>query len=186
MKDKPKLNLYINYKKFYEKTNEIKIEYGESDKREISWKDYLLFGGNLIGIICTILLIMLYIFLLFFVQPQKSGPELYYGVWVIGLLICICPFCWMMRTLYNPTICIDLDKIGILNLKHRQYSEENKLIEKYFPTFIEDLERHNLKQELKAEIWREEHPLEEKCRLAMMNNPNYVADLIREVTKYLK
>ena len=91
-----------------------------------------------------------------------------------------------MRTLYNPTICIDLDKIGILNLKHRQYREEQYLVDKYFPTFIEDLERHNLKQELEAEIWREKHPLEEKCRLAMMNNPNYVADLIREVTKYLK
>lgn len=32
-----------------------------------------------------------------------------------------------------------------------------------------------------AEAWREAHPLEEKCRLAMTKNPNYVADLIRYV-----
>jgi hypothetical protein len=81
---------------------------------------------------------------------------------------------------------IDIDYIGILNLKHRHYKEENELIMKYLPKFIDNLEKHNLEEELKAEVWREEHPLEEKCRLAMLDNPNYVADLIREVTKLVK
>lgn len=40
---------------------------------------------------------------------------------------------------------------------------------------------HNKAVDLQAEIWREKHPLEEKCRLALTKNPNYVADLIRYI-----
>lgn len=32
-----------------------------------------------------------------------------------------------------------------------------------------------------AQAWREAHPFEEKCRLALTKNPNYVADLIRYI-----
>ena len=48
----------------------------------------------------------------------------------------------------------------------------------YFQTVIEP---HNNEQQSLADKWREQHPLEEKCRLAMSKNPNYVADLIRYV-----
>jgi hypothetical protein len=50
--------------------------------------------------------------------------------------------------------------------------------ENYFQTIIEP---HNKEQQRLADEWRENHPLEEKCRLAMSKNPNYVADLIRYV-----
>ena len=42
-----------------------------------------------------------------------------------------------------------------------------------------DLE--NEKENLKCEEWRKNHPLEEKCRLALTKNPNAVADLIEYV-----
>lgn len=42
-----------------------------------------------------------------------------------------------------------------------------------------DLE--NEKENLKCEEWRKNHPLEEKCRLALTKNPNAVADLIKYV-----
>lgn len=39
----------------------------------------------------------------------------------------------------------------------------------------------NEKENLKCEEWRKNHPLEEKCRLALTKNPNAVADLIEYV-----
>lgn len=50
--------------------------------------------------------------------------------------------------------------------------------EEYNRTVIEP---HNKEQQRLADEWRENHPLEEACRLAMLKNPNYVADLIRYV-----
>lgn len=50
--------------------------------------------------------------------------------------------------------------------------------EDYYKTTIEP---YNNEQQKLADEWRERHPLEEKCRLAMSKNPNYVADLIRYV-----
>lgn len=43
------------------------------------------------------------------------------------------------------------------------------------------IQQENEAEEAKAEEWRSAHPLEEKCRLALTKNPNYVADLIRYI-----
>ena len=48
--------------------------------------------------------------------------------------------------------------------------------------FLEEIaERHEnkLAEEKLAEKWRKKHPLEEKIRLALTQNPNYIADLLR-------
>lgn len=55
-------------------------------------------------------------------------------------------------------------------------AEEDKAT--YYETVIKP---HNEEQQRLADEWRENHPLEEKCRLAMSKNPNYVADLIRYI-----
>ena len=44
-----------------------------------------------------------------------------------------------------------------------------------------ELAEEHLKLTSQCEAWRKEHPLEEKVRLALTKNPNYVADLIRSL-----
>lgn len=63
--------------------------------------------------------------------------------------------------------------------------------------FAEEIENeliNKIEQEKLASIWRKKHPLEEKVRLALTKNPNYVADLLRycdlvkpnkEIKKYI-
>lgn len=66
------------------------------------------------------------------------------------------------------------------------YYYDEDLIDKFFAKEIKELELLSIQEQLKAEQWRATHPLEEKCRLAMTKNPNYVADLIRYVKENTK
>lgn len=59
--------------------------------------------------------------------------------------------------------------------------DDKELIEKFFLDETAELTIISIAEKIKADQWRESHPLEEKCRLAMTKNPNYVADLIRYV-----
>ena len=65
------------------------------------------------------------------------------------------------------------------------YYDED-LIDKLFSEEIKELELVSVQETIKAEQWRAAHPLEEKCRLAMTKNPNYVADLIKYVKEIRK
>lgn len=58
---------------------------------------------------------------------------------------------------------------------------DEDLIDKLFSEEIKELDLLSTQEQIRAEKWRAEHPLEEKCRLAMTKNPNYVADLIKYV-----
>lgn len=59
----------------------------------------------------------------------------------------------------------------------RCYDKRNKI----FGKEIAELEEYEQEQHKQAREWREAHPLEELCRKALSGNPNYVADLIREI-----
>ena len=48
-----------------------------------------------------------------------------------------------------------------------------------FAEELAQLHEEKLQQEALAEKWRKKHPLEEKIRLALTKNPNYIADLLR-------
>lgn len=63
---------------------------------------------------------------------------------------------------------------------------EEYLIDKLFSEEIKELNWKNIQETLKAEKWRATHTLEEKCRLALTKNPNYVADLIRYAKENVK
>lgn len=48
-----------------------------------------------------------------------------------------------------------------------------------FAEELATLSEEKLKEEELARKWRKKHPLEEKIRLALTQNPNYIADLLR-------
>ena len=52
-------------------------------------------------------------------------------------------------------------------------------LQKMFADEINQNRIEKEEQEKLAEKWRKKHPLEEKVRLALTMNPNYVADLLR-------
>ena len=56
---------------------------------------------------------------------------------------------------------------------------EDKNLQYIFLEEIAQRYENKLEQEKLAEKWRKKHPLEEKIRMAMTGNPNYVADLLR-------
>jgi hypothetical protein len=86
--------------------------------------------------------------------------------------------CYVLNVLSDQYECIDLWGI----CERRQLSKhEQFLIDKYFPKLEEEFTTNSIVSMIKAKQWRATHPLEEKCRLAMTKNPNYVADLIKYV-----
>ena len=58
------------------------------------------------------------------------------------------------------------------------YREDTRLTY-IFAEELAKLKEEKLEQEKLAEKWRKKHPLEEKIRLALTQNPNYIADLLR-------
>ena len=56
---------------------------------------------------------------------------------------------------------------------------EDKTLQYIFLEEIAERYENKLAQEKLAEKWRKKHPLEEKIRLALTQNPNYIADLLR-------
>ena len=67
------------------------------------------------------------------------------------------------------------------------YREDTRLTY-IFAEELAKLKEEKLEQEKLAEKWRKKHPLEEKIRLALTQNPNYIADLLRysELVKPIK
>lgn len=58
------------------------------------------------------------------------------------------------------------------------YREDTRLTY-IFAEELAKLKEEKLEQEELARKWRKKHPLEEKIRLALTQNPNYIADLLR-------
>lgn len=91
------------------------------------------------------------------------------------------PLCYVLNVLSDQ--CEYIDMWGIC--ERRPLSKHERfLIDKYFPKLEEEFTTNSIVATIQAAQWRATHPLEEKCRLAMTKNPNYVADLIRYVKEH--
>lgn len=85
-------------------------------------------------------------------------------------------------------VCLPLLFIycNIFELLEDNYFYKQPHIVKEIADFKSKIEELAAIEENKCNKWREEHPFEEKVRLAMEKNPNYVADLIKYIKFELK
>lgn len=101
------------------------------------------------------------------------------GLTVVGLACTIAVDAWFAMAI--PTaIFIVIMGLFVLNCADKyleNWCYDHNVWDIQYQIYFE----HNKAVDLQAEIWREKHPLEEKCRLALTKNPNYVADLIRYI-----
>ena len=116
------------------------------------------------------------------------------GYFIVGLLIGCLGFLgdWIFGLIFALSIGLVSLSAGLIiyfiyNYKcdyrydlgeENGYFQDSKLIF-IFAEELADLREDKLNQELLAEKWRKKHPLEEKIRLALTQNPNYIADLLR-------
>lgn len=146
--------IYYGYEKLYfdEKKNEIKKEL----------KNYYLmvpsFGIGWRWLLCWFAMILSFVAWIIPLIIFKQE-------WIVTFIICSVPFSYF--------IC------GITDDAVEKYCDKYTELERQSIKNAIDLE--NEKENLKCEEWRKNHPLEEKCRLALTKNPNAVADLIEYV-----
>lgn len=102
----------------------------------------------------------------------------FFGNWIIGLsMVGIC----FMLALLGGIILYYLDNYKNpyhYDLGYQDYIEDTRLTY-IFAEELAQLKEQQIKQEELAKKWRKKHPLEEKIRLALTKNPNYIADLLR-------
>lgn len=170
---KPELKVEYREHAFNETNNSLE-EVDKYCKCEISWEDYL--KNKLIWLMLSALF-MLVVVSLFIISLNFWNNDITVVLGMLGLPMFYL-LCYIMNTLSEPYECIDMWGIG----GRRQLSKYEKfLINKYFPKLEEEFTVNTVVAMISAEQWRATHPLEEKCRLAMTKNPNYVADLIKYV-----
>lgn len=151
------------YTEFNEETNELEHKYKRLSKEMTKWQ----FAKVVIANILVILLVCALLITLSCLGFVEEGHSIIFPLVAFGLLFggCGAAICWGRLCDYNYYIG----------------DSEEELITKLFSEEIEEIQFLRLQEIAKATIWRLEHPLEEKCRLAMTKNPNYVADLIKYV-----
>lgn len=155
-----------HYLHFNEETNELEHKNKRLFKEMTKWQFAKVVIANVlvISLVCAMFITLV---CLGFVEEGVpiAFPLIFFGLFfgVSGAAICFC-------RLYDYNYYI-------------QYYEED-LIDKLFSEEIKELELLSTQEQIKSEKWRASHPLEEKCRLAMTKNPNYVADLIRYVKEH--
>lgn len=102
----------------------------------------------------------------------------FFGNWIIGLsMVGICS----VLALLGGIILYYLDNYKNpyhYDLGYQDYIEDTQLTY-IFAEELAQLKEQQVKQEELAKKWRKKHPLEEKIRLALLKNPNYIADLLR-------
>lgn len=171
---KPQMRISMKQKYFNEENNSLNYKWTHKTY-EISWKDALKREwGKLIAWLCVL---FLSIGLLIISCKYNWGVEgiltsiVGMGVSSFGILF------WVANNVIDQCMYVDIENGEIhYNSSHKQY-----MINKYVPSLLIELELSDKQEEEKAMIWRAAHPLEEKCRLALTKNPNYVADLIKYV-----
>lgn len=152
-----------HYLHFNEETNELEHKYKYLKKEMTKWQ----FAKKVVtNVLVTLLVCSIFIALtcLGFVE---EGFPIAFPLIVFGLLFGV----------LGAAICF----VRLYDYDYYIESYEEDLIDKLFSEEIKELDLLSTQEQLKAEKWRAAHPLEEKCRLAMTKNPNYVADLIRYV-----
>ena len=123
--------------------------------------------------------------------PQKYidkwyNPTIRYGTLLnlgIGLTLGIVlwiTYKWELLFMLIPWILGNIIWLSRVSLGEEMYGTNDEMLE-IFTDEIKELEYKNGEETKLCEAWREKHPLEEMCRKALTGNPNYVADLIREI-----
>lgn len=100
------------------------------------------------------------------------------GVTPIVLSILFTPYYAFLFFAVFPLLSIGYFIAESIDDKH--FYKQSHII-KEIANFRTNIEALAAIEEAKCKEWRDNHPLEEKVRLAMEKNPNYVADLIRYV-----
>lgn len=160
---------YIYYKHhlyFNEETNEVEHKDKRLSKEMSRWQ----FTKVVIKEVLITFLICSLLTAMFYFGCIINAADSNYTIFVL----CICGLIF-----YLPGALICFGRLWDYDYYIQDYEEV--LINKLFSEEIKELDFLSAQEQLKAEQWRAEHPLEEKCRLAMTKNPNYVADLIKYV-----
>lgn len=153
-----------HYLEFNEENNELEYQHKYLSKEMSKWQFAKV---AIITILITFLICSFFVALLSF-GIIENGGSVVLGIFISGLLFYTLGACICFGRL------IDYDK-------YLDGDFDSDLIDKLFSQEIEELKALSILETLKAAQWRAAHPLEEKCRLALTKNPNYVADLIKYV-----
>ena len=172
--------LKVEYREqvFNEENNSLEEIY-KYCKCKISWQDYL--KNKWIWLILSIFFMLTVVSL--FIISLNFWHEDITVVLGMGIIPIFYALCYVFDKLGEPFECIDL--WGICGRRPLS-KHERFLIDKYFPNLEQEFTENSIVAMIQATKWRAEHPLEEKCRLAMTMNPNYVADLIKYVKEDTK
>lgn len=144
---------HMSYLKFDEKSNSMNYQYESIELKDNSVLYLITFLSLLILIIVT-------------------------GVIPIILSILFTPYCAFLFFAIFPLLplyCFIFE-----NIEDKHFYKQSHII-KEIADFRTNIEALAAIEEAECKEWRDNHPLEEKVRLAMEKNPNYVADLIRYV-----
>lgn len=98
--------------------------------------------------------------------------------WILGLIL-IGTFGLLTFGVGISIYCINHYKSDYSYFLGYEDMDRDPELEKTFADEINQNRIEKEEQEKLAEKWRKKHPLEEKVRLALTMNPNYVADLLR-------
>lgn len=158
----------ISYLKFNEENNNLE-EKSKSFKKEMpKWQ----FAKVVIVNVLVTLLVCSLLITLTCLGFVEEGFSLALPLILFGLFFGICGAAICFGRLYDYDYYV------------RDYEDDLK--DKLFSEEIKEIKELIVQEMIKAEQWRAEHPLEEKCRLALTKNPNYVADLIKYVKEITK
>ena len=157
-----------HYLEFNEENNEIEHKYKLLSHEMTKWQ----FAKVVIANVLVTLLVCSLLVTLVCLGLVEEGCLLAFPLIIFGLLFGVC----------GAAICF----VRLYDYNYYIQDCEEYLIDKLFSEEIKELNWNNIQETLKAKKWRAAHPLEEKCRLAMTKNPNYVADLIKYVKEIQK
>lgn len=149
--------------RLYEKMVEYEHEASREETKRLRFRNS--FGWFLVAFICLVFLLLPIFF---------GGLETIISCSIIFGLMVFLMISGGIVNLYNSDYHLYRSEYD--NSKITRY-----FVDKYFKEEYTDRDLHDIRINDQAKRWRENHPLEEKCRLAMEGNPNYVADLIRYV-----
>lgn len=160
---KPILKVEYREQVFNEENNSLE-ETHKNCKCKISWEDYL--KNKWVWMTLSVLF-MLTVTSLFIVSINFWHRDITIFLGMLGI-----PMFYVMCYICN-VLCDQFEYIEMWGICGRRElsKHEQFLIDKYFPKLEEELTTNSIAAKLKAAQWRAQHPLEEKCRLAMTKNP---------------
>lgn len=151
------------YLKFNEKNNELEMKHEHLLKPMTKWQ----FAKKVILTVLITYLVCSIFVALACLSVYENSSNITVSLLIYGL------FFYAL----GASFCL----MKLLDYDYYIQDGEEDLINKLFSEEIEELTLISTQETIKAAKWRAEHPIEEKCRLAMTKNPNYVADLIKYV-----